>query len=137
MGMVIFTRFQPNCLVCNKVLCLVCNKVLCLQPIKLKSLQINLCAIATKSADLIVQRRIWRNIAKGIYMGLCLLHSAHLHSCEYTKPEIHLSDSCSTLLPMLFYHEDIAYLRWQLPSSKKQMELTSLTIIQDQFYSTD
>lgn len=49
-------------------------------------------------ADLIVQGGIWRNIAKGIYMGLCLLHSAHLHSCKHTKPRTHLSDNG----PMLF-----------------------------------
>lgn len=42
-------------------------------------------------ADLIVQGRVWRNIVKGIYMGLRLLHSAHLHSCKHTKPKTHLS----------------------------------------------
>lgn len=44
----------------------------------------------TQSADLVVQRCIGSDIAMGIYMWWCLLHTAHLHSCKCAKREMHL-----------------------------------------------
>lgn len=69
-------------------------------------------------ADLVVQRRIWGNVAEGIYMRWCLLHTAHLHPCKCTQPKRYL---CQIFGPILCY-EDIAYTQLQLIYSIKTQE---------------
>lgn len=45
-------------------------------------------AEATKHADLVVQRTIWRNISKSIHMCWCVLHTGHLHSLKCAKSKL-------------------------------------------------
>ena len=75
------------------------------------------------NADLVVQRRIRRNVAEGIYMRWCLLHTAHLHPCKCTEPKSYLGQ---ILGPMLCC-EDIAYTQLQLRYSIKNKNIFIIT----------
>lgn len=76
------------------------------------------------STDLVVQRRVWWDVAQGIYMWRCLLHTAHLYPYKCKKHQHIFQITAPQYWPCLAVKTLPVHCNSSHPKKKKKIDCT-------------